>query len=359
MMMPVAAGGDPEAVLEDEFPSWEPWRGEPTTVASCSNRSGKPTTDLFQIDIVTREVRQLTYGTKRDQGISVSLRRSAWSTHPSGTTTFLFVVDVETRERTQLTSHALGNRGARFSPDGRTVAYSSNRTGDFEIWLHHLDGGPETRFTDDEGNDRKPEWSPNGRKILFASDREGGTYKLFVANAAGGTEPRLLTDQAVDFSFGYSLSYNPLGRWSPDDELIAYRVVEGPKGTELWTVGPDGVGARKRLDGVTGFDWLPEQPAGVDYATPRHRIGAGRRRSRQRPGADPVRWAAPDVRCRSRRQFRCVLLRTGAPYDGADRAAARGTVGSERAAPGRGRSGIRRSNGGDLARSQRRLVARF
>ena len=46
----------------------------------------------------------------------------------------------------------------------------------------------------------------------------------------------------------------PVNRWSPDGESIAYRVV-GAEGTELWTVGPDGLGARKRLDGATGFDW--------------------------------------------------------------------------------------------------------
>ncbi len=48
--------------------------------------------------------------------------------------------------------------------------------------------------------------------------------------------------------------YNPLSRWSPDGETIAYRVI-GDEGPELWTIGPDGLGARKRLDAVTGFDW--------------------------------------------------------------------------------------------------------
>jgi len=259
MLMP-ADGGDAEVILGNE-PGLGAvaWRPDNRRIVFESIREANE--DLFQIDVVTREVRPLTYGTKRDQGISVSHDdRLVYA--PFWHDQFLYVVDVETRERTQLTSHALGNRDARFSPDGRTVAYSSNRTGDYEIWLHHLDGGPETRFTDDKSDDRKPEWSPDGRKILFATDREDGTYKLFVANAEGGTEPRLLTDQAIDFSSGFSLSYNPSGRWSPDDELIAYRVV-GDEGTELWTVGPDGVGSRKRLDGVTGFDWYRDGRRGL------------------------------------------------------------------------------------------------
>ena len=43
-------------------------------------------------------------------------------------------------------------------------------------------------------------------------------------------------------------------RWSPDGELIAYPVA-GDEDRELWTVGPDGAGARKRLEGVREFDW--------------------------------------------------------------------------------------------------------
>jgi len=45
-----------------------------------------------------------------------------------------------------------------------------------------------------------------------------------------------------------------VSQWSPDGETIAYRVA-GADGPELWTVGPDGRDPRKRLDGVTGFDW--------------------------------------------------------------------------------------------------------
>ena len=64
--------------------------------------------------------------------------------------TFLFAVDVASGERRQLTSHTKDNFGARFSPDGQSVAYHSTRTGNSEIWLHHLDGRPETRITDNE-----------------------------------------------------------------------------------------------------------------------------------------------------------------------------------------------------------------
>jgi serine/threonine protein kinase len=259
MLMP-AEGGDREAILHDE-PGLQAvaWRPDNRHVVFQSRRGANA--NIFEIDIVTREERRLTNDTRSIKRLSVSQDdRIAYS--PFSHNQFLYVADVETGERVQITSHALDNRNARFSPDGRTVAYVSNRTGNHEIWLHHRDGRPETRFTDDEGEDWMPEWSPDGRKILFASDREGGNFKLFVANADGGTEPRLLTEQATRWGPGSSLFYNPLSRWSPDGELIAYRVV-GDEGPELWTVRPDGLDARKRLEGVTGFDWYRNSRLGL------------------------------------------------------------------------------------------------
>jgi TolB protein len=254
MLMP-AAGGEPEVLLRDEF-SYEDlaWRPENRRIVLESSR-GTAVRNLFEIDIVTREVRQLTAGTRSTNMVSVSRDdRILFSTFEHDQ--FLFRVDVETGERRQLTSHVGENRFARVSPDGRTIAYASGRTGNSEIWLYHLDGRAETRLTDDEGEDVKPEWAPDGRRLVFLSNRDEGGHRLYVTNADGGTEPRLLTDQATNWGRGSSslLSNNPVAWWSPDGETIAYRVI-GDAGPELWTVGADGVGGSKRFDGVTGFDW--------------------------------------------------------------------------------------------------------
>ena len=66
--------------------------------------------------------------------------------------------------------------------------------------------------------------------------------------------PRRLVDQSISWVLkGRS------GAWSPDGESIAYRI-DGDGGPELWTVGPDGTGARKRLEGVSEFDWYRNMP---------------------------------------------------------------------------------------------------
>jgi hypothetical protein len=83
---------------------------------------------------------------------------------------------------------------------------------------------------------------------------------LFVitTDRAGGAR------QLVDHDLAGHLSINAAQRprWSPDDQLISYGVV-GEKDWELWTVGPDGTGARKRLDGVREFDWYRDSRRGL------------------------------------------------------------------------------------------------
>jgi TolB protein len=180
MIVP-AEGGDPEILLHDEFDNrGMVWRPDNRRVVFESKR-GATHRNLFEIDVVTRKITQLTFGTKDANGVSVSLDdRMVYA--PFWHDQFLYVADIETGERVKITSHPMNSREARFAPDGRTVAYASNRTGNYEIWLHHRDGRPETRLTNHERDDRKPEWSPDGQRIVFASDRDGGTFKLFVAN---------------------------------------------------------------------------------------------------------------------------------------------------------------------------------
>jgi len=260
MLMP-AEGGEPRTVLSDE-PDLESlaWRPDNRRAVFQSRREGGP--NLFELELDTGQVRRLTFGTKEQRDVSVSVDdRIVYA--PFWHDQFLYVADVESGESRQLTSHGQGNVDARFSPDGRRIAYASGRTGNSEIWLFDLEDGSETRFTDHESLDRKPEWSPDGSRILFMSDRDGGAFKLFVAAADRATEARELTGQVLSWGYGASSQRNnSLSQWSPDGETIAYRVV-GEDGPELWTVGPDGLNPRKRLAGVTGFDWYRDGRRGV------------------------------------------------------------------------------------------------
>ncbi len=80
---------------------------------------------------------------------------------------------------TQLTSRKndlgeTGTKHARFSPDGRLIAYASSKDGSSPIWLKQVTGGGDP-FTNRsaEGNAASPVWSPDGQQLAFLSRREG------------------------------------------------------------------------------------------------------------------------------------------------------------------------------------------
>ena len=95
-----------------------------------------------------------------------------------------------------------------FSPDGRMFAYSSDRSGNFDIWVQQIGGGDAVQVTKSPAHDWQPDWSPDGKQIVFRSERDGGG--LYVIPALGGYERKIS-------SFGYR------PRWSPDGSRILFR----------------------------------------------------------------------------------------------------------------------------------------
>jgi TolB protein len=74
-------------------------------------------------------------------------------------------------------SHAPGNK-----PGGR-IAFTSDRDGNFEIYVMNADGTALTRLTDAPDN-FLPSWSPSGKQIAFTSNRDGNN-EIYIVNADG------------------------------------------------------------------------------------------------------------------------------------------------------------------------------
>lgn len=76
-------------------------------------------------------------------------------------------------------------RQARYSPDGRFVAYDSTKGGDRKIYLISADGAEEVVLVDSPGQDDSPLWTRDGRFLLFRSDRSG-TWDLYALRMQNG-----------------------------------------------------------------------------------------------------------------------------------------------------------------------------
>jgi len=120
-----------------------------------------------------------------------------------------------------------GAGGLSWMPDGK-IAYASNASGNFDIWVMNVDGSDKKQLTFDPSEDVSPAMTPDGRSIVFASDRAGKWSNIWRIDADGG-HPKQLTNGIEDLR----------PNCSPDSKWVVYvSVVDGK--TALWEVSIDG-----------------------------------------------------------------------------------------------------------------------
>jgi TolB protein len=103
-------------------------------------------------------------------------------------------------EPVRLTADPADDVDPAWSPDGRELAFSSNRGGNWEIYVLNLLSGETRQITDYSGFDGSPNWSPDGQWLVFESYRDNN-LDLYIVRADGSNAPIRLTEHpAQDFS---------------------------------------------------------------------------------------------------------------------------------------------------------------
>jgi serine/threonine protein kinase len=141
----------------------------------------------------------------------------------------------------QLTTSPGLSMGASLSPDGKSMAFSSDRSGRFEVYIRAANPrGSERQITSDGEQNIEPSWSPDGKTIAYHSVARHG---IWVISASGSSAPRQLAP------------FGSRPAWSPDGSQVAFRSAEpndlawfdwgGIGESTIFTVGADGSNLRQ------------------------------------------------------------------------------------------------------------------
>ncbi|MCB9081703.1 MAG: PD40 domain-containing protein [Lewinellaceae bacterium] len=139
----------------------------------------------------------------------------------------LWVVDKTGGEARRLTSTAAVESDPHFSPDGRWIAFTSNRSGTTSVYVVSVEGGMPTRLTWHPSGATTRGWTPDGQRVLYASSRETaptGFNRLWTVSTQGGPSAMLPSPYGNDGAYapdGKRMVVDRVTRW--DIEWRAYR----------------------------------------------------------------------------------------------------------------------------------------
>lgn len=179
----------------------------------------------------------------------------------------IFKMNTDGTSQAQITNVPGADQWPALAPSGRhLVAFTTKRMGDFEIFSMLPNGTLQTNLTQQTGSHEiQPTWSPDASKIAFATNRDG-QFEIYTMNADGTNQARLTTVTPKN-------AFAP--RWSPIDSNVLIFVTNNdtaPNALDIWKVKADGTGMTnltKRpsfddgaLSPITGFpsppSWSPD-----------------------------------------------------------------------------------------------------
>jgi TolB protein len=168
--------------------------------------------EIFLMDYDGHGLRQVTRNGSLNLSPSVSPdgRSVAFVSYKSGTPR-LYVLSEES-EMKDISPHGAELCAApSWAPDGRAIAFSSATQGNSDIYVHDFALGTSRRITFAPSSETSPSWSPSGREIAFTSDRSGRP-QIYAMDAEGANVRRLT----------YEGTYNDQAAWSPLGNWIAH-----------------------------------------------------------------------------------------------------------------------------------------
>jgi Tol biopolymer transport system component/tRNA A-37 threonylcarbamoyl transferase component Bud32 len=189
-------------------------------------------------------------------------KRIAFSSNRGGVRQ-IWVADADGTNSVPLTSFASGIAGSpKWSPDGQTIAFDARPEGNADVYTIPSAGGPVKRLTEYVGEDVTPTWSPDGKWIFFISAR-AGRHEVFRMHPDGSVAQQI-TKKGGEF-----------GMVSPDGKWLYYSVLQDG----IWKIAPEGGETTQFLpkDAVYGTQHFVVKATGIFGFEPRRHEEKGDR----------------------------------------------------------------------------------
>jgi tricorn protease len=215
--------------------------------------------------------------------------------HPSysnGKVAFSYLGDIWTAKEdgsglVRVTDHKAREVFPRFSPDGKWIAFSSNREGNYDVYVIPAAGGKAKQLTFHSADDNVVGWTPDGKSVVFTSSRNMGVFPnvatLLTVPVDGGME------QPVETDWGSSGSYSPDGTklaFTRHPSVWSRKHYRGSYAADLWV---EEIASKK-------FTKLADPDYKGNYLWPMYSAnGFIYFVSDEMPNEKSVKWGSPEI----------------------------------------------------------------